>query len=162
MRAANMEPLEPYPGDVKPWRCHCRGCDRKIRPRFAGVQSGRGCRYCTNHGFDSAGRVVVYLLVHSEGSAARIGVTTASARRDRVARYAEDCWQFVQSWDVSGGDVAVEIERSVLGWWRDTLEALTGEDMPNGVWTEAAALTLDDITETRDRIQAEVDRLAAL
>jgi len=59
MRAANMEPLEPYPGDLKPWRCHCRTCDRKIRPRFANVQSGRGCRYCRNYGFDCAERGVV-------------------------------------------------------------------------------------------------------
>lgn len=52
MRAASMQPLEPYHGSGTPWRCICLRCGSEVSPRFSNVSSGQGaCKYC-------AGRVV--------------------------------------------------------------------------------------------------------
>jgi len=48
MRTAGLEPLEPYPGSNRPWRCSCVNCGREVAPRYGNVKfrGGRGCRYC--------------------------------------------------------------------------------------------------------------------
>jgi hypothetical protein len=47
MRAAGVEPLEPYPGTSKPWLCRCNTCGNEITPRLNGVRHGDGaCRFC--------------------------------------------------------------------------------------------------------------------
>ncbi len=46
MRAAGLMPLEPYPGAGRPWPCRCDRCGQEIRPRYAAVSKGAGCRYC--------------------------------------------------------------------------------------------------------------------
>ncbi|MYS17876.1 hypothetical protein [Streptomyces sp. SID4982] len=52
MRAAGLEPLEPYPGNATPWRCRCTGCGRETTPTYSNVNGGSsGCRFCA---FNSA------------------------------------------------------------------------------------------------------------
>lgn len=48
MRAAGVEPLEPYPGRAHaPWRCECQSCGSVVTPTMANVQRGQGpCRVC--------------------------------------------------------------------------------------------------------------------
>lgn len=49
MRAADFEPLEPYPGSSKPWRCvhDIETCGREVTPTYNKIQQGRkGCRFC--------------------------------------------------------------------------------------------------------------------
>lgn len=48
MEAANLEPLEPYPGsNNKPWKSKCLNCGQIVKPAFANVRSGGGgCIYC--------------------------------------------------------------------------------------------------------------------
>jgi len=47
MRAAGVEPLEPYPGSSKKWHCRCLTCGREVWPRHTSVHRGQGgCRYC--------------------------------------------------------------------------------------------------------------------
>ncbi|MGW7055123.1 hypothetical protein [Streptomyces sp. NPDC054887] len=47
MRAAGLEPLDPYPGSGRPWRCRCTGCGRETTPTYSNVNSGSGgCRFC--------------------------------------------------------------------------------------------------------------------
>ncbi len=47
MRAAGLEPLEPYPGLVSsPWRCRCLTCGDECAPRLSAVRRGVGCRSC--------------------------------------------------------------------------------------------------------------------
>ncbi|CAM5331034.1 hypothetical protein [Streptomyces chartreusis] len=48
MRAADLEPLEPYPGSSAPWRCRHTACGREGTPRLSNVTKGqRGCMYCS-------------------------------------------------------------------------------------------------------------------
>ena len=47
MRAAQLDPLEPYPGANKQWLCRCLRCGDITRPRYGNVHSGsRGCETC--------------------------------------------------------------------------------------------------------------------
>jgi len=48
MRAAGVEPLDPYPGTDKPWRCRCAACGHEVTPMLSMVRRGasKGCKYC--------------------------------------------------------------------------------------------------------------------
>jgi hypothetical protein len=56
MRAAQVEPLEPYRGSLIPWRCRCLRCDRVVWPRLSDVrnQGQRACAYCAGKKIDPA------------------------------------------------------------------------------------------------------------
>lgn len=47
MRAAGLQPLDPYPGSASPWRCRCRTCGKVVTPRYGNVRlRQRGCKFC--------------------------------------------------------------------------------------------------------------------
>lgn len=47
MRKAKLEPLEPFPGANKSWKCKCLRCGREVTPAYTTIQSGqKGCVYC--------------------------------------------------------------------------------------------------------------------
>ena len=47
MVAVGLEPLDPYPGASKPWRCRCSSCDAEVTPTYSRVRyAGSGCRLC--------------------------------------------------------------------------------------------------------------------
>jgi recombinational DNA repair protein (RecF pathway) len=47
MKAAKFEPLTPYPGANKPWKCKCLRCGREVQPAYTTIQNGqKGCVYC--------------------------------------------------------------------------------------------------------------------
>lgn len=53
MRSMGLEPLEPYPGTLKKWRCTHVRCGREVSPRYNDVQQGHsGCDYCTGRYVD--------------------------------------------------------------------------------------------------------------
>jgi recombinational DNA repair protein (RecF pathway) len=55
MRAANLEPLEPFPGASRPWRSRCLSCMREVRPKYATIRGGDGgCRFCGHNEVDPA------------------------------------------------------------------------------------------------------------
>jgi recombinational DNA repair protein (RecF pathway) len=47
MRKAKFEPLEPFLGANKPWKCKCLRCGRIVQPSYSSIQTGqKGCVYC--------------------------------------------------------------------------------------------------------------------
>jgi hypothetical protein len=47
MLAANLKPLEPYPGGANPWKCKCLVCGKTVKARLKTVKTGGGgCRFC--------------------------------------------------------------------------------------------------------------------
>lgn len=47
MLKAKLEPLVPYPGSQKPWKCKCLRCGRTVKPAYTTIQAGqKGCVYC--------------------------------------------------------------------------------------------------------------------
>lgn len=60
MREAGLEPLEPYPGSGKPWRCRCLKCEREVSPRYDRVKRGAGgCGYCARRAVDADSALLV-------------------------------------------------------------------------------------------------------
>jgi hypothetical protein len=48
MRAADLEPIEPYVHSKKPWRCIHKKCGREVSPTYNAIQRGQGgCGYCS-------------------------------------------------------------------------------------------------------------------
>ncbi len=53
MRKAKLEPLVPYPGSQKPWKCKCLRCGREVQPAYTSIISGqKGCVYCSGKKVD--------------------------------------------------------------------------------------------------------------
>ena len=46
MVSRNLNPLEPYRGAAKPWRCKCSVCGEEVKPTLASIKSGAGCAVC--------------------------------------------------------------------------------------------------------------------
>ncbi len=53
MRAAGVEPLEPYVSEMVKWRAQCRTCGREVAPRLNSVKRNhRACAYCSRNKAD--------------------------------------------------------------------------------------------------------------
>ena len=47
MSAADLEPLEKFPGSVSKWKCQCLKCKSIVYPSYSSIKSGQGgCRKC--------------------------------------------------------------------------------------------------------------------
>jgi hypothetical protein len=58
----NLQPLVPYPGASKPWKCSCLVCGKKVSPRYGGIVQGQGgCGYCSRSFVDPDDAVQVML-----------------------------------------------------------------------------------------------------
>lgn len=55
MRDAGVEPMEPYQGKARPWRCTCMSCGRIVTPIYDNVRRGQSaCAYCAGTKVDVA------------------------------------------------------------------------------------------------------------
>lgn len=154
MRSAQLEPLEPYPGALRNWRCQCLKCNRIVHPCYSTIQRGSGgCRWCRNSGFKAAEAAVVYLITHADYGAAKVGITDAS--EGRLKKHSRRGWQVLYRIDVPG-ELAISIETEILDWWRGELGLPTHlgpEEMPQGGWTETVCAEEIDLALTMHRIR---------
>jgi len=50
MRAAGLEPLEPFKGVRTSWKCRCTSCGKTVSPQLGSIRAGRGgCKYCAGN-----------------------------------------------------------------------------------------------------------------
>ena len=154
MRLQGVNPLVEYPGSGNPWRCECLKCGKVVTPRYSGVRFGQGpCKHCRPYGFDPENLGIVYLLLHPILGAAKVGIAKAAGFRLRA--HAKRGWQVVASVEVPG-KLAVEIEASILDWWRTGLGLppyLSKLEMPQSGWTETVDADAIDVPATVRRIQ---------
>ena len=148
LRAAELDPLEPYPGSMKPWRARHRPCSREVSPTLSNVQAGRGiCRYCHSD-FPFAGPAQVYLV--SDSFAFKIGICAPDS--DRLRQHKRWGWTLCWLIDVPTGDAAWTVEQGVLRWWRSDLRApaaYSAGDMPQLGATETVHCSAVGESETR-------------
>jgi hypothetical protein len=134
--SAGLTPLEGYPGSSKPWVAR-HLCGREVSPTLSNVRTGRGiCRYC-NSAFPYAGEADLYLV--TDGFALKIGI--AAPGSVRIATHRRWGWQHLWSVRVATGDLAYNLEQSVIAWWRDDLglpAAYPTSAMPQEGATETA------------------------
>lgn len=133
MRDAALEPLDPYPGNVAPWRCTCIKCGNVVSPTRANIQAGQGgCQYCSKHGLHPGEPADIYVLHHPEYGAHKVGVTVVGSKR--LTLFSRDGWQVFRTMRVARGDEARRIEASVLAGFRDAGHSpfLSAAELPNG------------------------------
>jgi hypothetical protein len=151
MRAAGLEPVDPYVNSGDPWRCRCTTCGEVVTPSYDRVKRGSSCAVCATYGFDPVAPARVYLIQHPDLSVAKIGITGQHTKYDRLSQHEELGWEVLGTWEFATGKESQQVEGTVLSWWRDELEApqaLTSEDMPQRGQTETAWLADVDIDET--------------
>jgi hypothetical protein len=155
MRTVDLEPLEPYPGSLRPWKCRCVKCDRVVAPCYSTIKQGwGGCRWCRNSGFKAAEAARIYLITHPGYGAAKIGVTAATGVR--LLRHGAQGWQVLVSEQVSG-QTALDIEEDILNWWRVELGLpayLSPQEMPHGGHTETVEADCIDLLATMNRVRS--------
>ena len=163
MREFGLEPLESFPGYFEKWRCIHNECGREVTPTLWYVKSREtGCKYCSTKGLDYSAAGIIYLLERQDFFAAKVGITTANSKTDRIAAHVKEGWQFISTWKTSTATEAEEIEDKTLQWWREVLEApisMRQEDMKSG-WTETASLlhvSINDTANYIDRLVLELE-----
>jgi hypothetical protein len=154
MQAVDLQPLEIYPGSLRPWKCRCMTCGRTVTPCYSTIQrGGGGCRWCANSGFKSGEDALVYLITHPGYGAVKIGIT--DAKGGRVKKHLQRGWEVLATVRVPG-ETAIAIEDEILDWWRVdlTLSPYLGrEEMPQGGWTETVDSMEIDVASTLRRIK---------
>jgi hypothetical protein len=155
-RNAGFEPLEPFPGTEKQWKC-THTCGREVSPTYSNVFAGGGCKFCSDSSFKYDAPGIVYLMANSDFQVLKIGITTKESRTDRIRDHELRGWSLIQKWNTDTGLEAEIIESAVLKWWRTTLSApiaLTSAQMPSGGYTETAALVHVDKEMTIEVVES--------
>lgn len=116
MRAARLEPLEPFDDAESPWRCRCLTCSRVVTPRLSGIGAGGGCKYCATKGLDLNAPAIIFVLTNPALSAHALGYDAADG--DAMDRMAQGGWEVVRSASVPTVEAAYEIRSAVLRWLR--------------------------------------------
>jgi len=154
MRAAGLEPLEPYVNAKAPWKCECQICGQISTPTYDRISATLGgCGFCSHRSF--LGKpACLYLVYEPDLDAVKVGI---GRTRRRAARWARAGWVVIKEWDVDDGMIAMAAENSVLDWWRSDLNAPYGatalEVGAMGGHTETAPLWAVDLDETVARIE---------
>jgi recombinational DNA repair protein (RecF pathway) len=159
MRIRKLEPLEPYPGTGKPWKCKCLQCQREVFPKHENLVQGQGgCKYCAKSGLDYLAPACVYLIFHTEWKANKIGI--AGLNTKRLDKHKSKGWETYKVLTVANGEAAFTIEQKVLKWIRRTKNLPPYLNKVDG-WSEtfsSEAMTLPEVWRKVQEIALEVDK----
>jgi hypothetical protein len=150
-----LEPLEPYPGDVEtPWRSRCMVCDTILDPGPAlhNIRAGQGgCPTCAERGINPSKPGYLYLVVHDEYAALKWGIANIE---QRLTQHISQGWRLAARWDFQLTRDAWEIERQVKSWVRGRgfPPALSADRMKYRGHTETVLTEDVSFTDARDYI----------
>lgn len=161
MLAAGLDPQDPYSGNGKDrWKCRCLNpkCGAITYPRLATVvATGSRCEECAPYGFQGRERALVYVLVHQDHAAVKIGITSLVAKTDRIGRHADEGWTAARTWEFAIGHDARAVETAVKRRFSEHARFLTPAQMPQG----GASETYPVAAVTVEALAAAVEELAA-
>lgn len=52
MKKSGFDPIVPFPGTNKAWKCKCVKCGKTTTPTYWNVAKGTGCKYCSSRAVD--------------------------------------------------------------------------------------------------------------
>lgn len=160
MKKAKLQPLVPYSGVHKRWKCKCLKCGEIVYPEFNSVQSGQGgCIYCAEIGFNYKKPAILYIISHHQMNSIKIGITNGSSKPDRLKQFQYYGWEVYKKYDFQKGMQAFKIEQKMLNWIRKDLnltQHLTIEQMPK-TGGQSETVSADSITLLD--IQKKVEKL---
>ncbi|MFG3055527.1 hypothetical protein ACGFZP_31920 [Kitasatospora sp. NPDC048239] len=97
MEDAGLRPLEPFPGSVTaPWPAEHEACGKRVEPTLDKVIQRRRapCQHCARFGFKPDQPGYLYLLVHEEFGAGKIGICNESS--ERIRAHERKSWTLVR------------------------------------------------------------------
>ena len=151
---ADLIPQVPYPGNQTQWECIHTVCGRTVFPMYISVRNGQGgCKYCSVSGLKWDVPTVVYFL--SNDWFQKIGVANNDTLAVRLKKHNRVGLKLRKSFQFETGELAYELEQSVITWWRDDLGAppIARDEMPDG-WTETVENSRVSIAETLEYLDA--------
>ena len=158
MESVGVRPLEPFPGTARlDWLVECLGCGYQFNSSADRAKYGHGCMKCNGGGIDPEKPAVLYLIVHDELEAVKVGI--AGRESPRVANHERLGWSVVRVWHLATGRAAHDVEQSLLDIWAvsGVPRGASADDMPIGGWTETASLAAVDVPAVVDWIAQRVD-----
>lgn len=66
MKAAGMDPLDPYRNVMAPWRSRCMTCGKESHPRLNNIKKGATCKWCAKNAVDPDEAAAVMLAAGLE------------------------------------------------------------------------------------------------
>lgn len=139
MKAQQLKPLEPYPGNKKGWKCVHTKCGNVVYPRFNSIQQNQGgCKFCMKT-FKYEKPSYLYLIWHQELMAIKVGIGNYGSKKDRLKSHINNGWIEYRVFDFSDGRTAEKCETEVLKWLRKERglsKFLSAEFMPQGGHSE--------------------------
>ncbi|MFB9249957.1 hypothetical protein ACFFWE_17060 [Sphaerisporangium melleum] len=102
---------------------------------------GHGCRFCATGGIDYDAPALVYVVLHRQLGAVKVGVTGAGLRYDRIHEHQRHGWDAYRSQLFDTGELAERTEQAVIAQLRarGLQPFLSATDMPQRGWTETFA-----------------------
>ncbi len=84
-------------------------------------RNGVGCPRCAQKGFDSTMPGILYVVIHRDYMAGKIGITNVNARTDRLKELVQSGWEIVSTTKRDNGLLVRDVETRVLRWIRKDL-----------------------------------------
>lgn len=111
-------PLADFPGTRAPWLSACMECGEFIRPRYSSiVNSGQGgCFNCATSGFRESEPALIYLVVHHDMQAAKVGICNLETRR--IDKHRRRGWVLHETYQFDQGVYARAAEKATVTLWR--------------------------------------------
>jgi hypothetical protein len=158
MRAARLEPLEPFDDADAPWRCRCLTCNRVVTPRLSSIGAGGGCKYCATKGLDLNAPATISVLTHPELNAHALSLDAASGEENE--RLTSLGWQAYKTASVPTVEDAFDIRAAVLRWLRLELGIPAGlaADAPNVIPDGSVAADAVEPSEIWAKVSSELSR----
>lgn len=143
-----LEPLEPFPGAVKPWKLRCKKCDEVTFTTWTIIGNKRkdaGCANCTPYGFKPNEPSFFYLIEHEKFDAYKLGISNLGS--GRLAKHNKNGWLIRRLLKFEKGSEAYSVEQLTLAWVRNDLLIPPAFFEGDG-WTETMPMSrigLDDL-----------------
>lgn len=163
MEKAGFKPLGEYVSRVKPWKSIHTKCGYEVSPTLANIAKGSGCKYCAETGIDYKAPGILYLLKHEKLKTLKVGISSTKAKKIRIPTHEKFGWELIKQWNLDTANTALTIETIVISKWRNELGApvaLTPKEMPQGGFSETAALVYVNLEDTANYIDRLVSELA--
>jgi hypothetical protein len=153
MIEADLIPQVPYPGNQTQWECIHTVCGRTVLPMYITIKNGSGgCKFCAISGLKWDVPTVVYFLANSWFQ--KIGVANNDTLNIRLKKHQRWGLQLKKCIQFETGELAYQLEQSVITWWREDLgaPAIARDELPDG-WTETVENARVSVDETMDYLR---------
>jgi len=120
LQKRGFEVLEPVTSAKKRLRVKCDRCEQEVTVIYDQILRGwSGCPGCSRNTFNATKPSVVYVLVHDDLLAYKIGIMNAGT--GRLRQHAQGGWTVLARYDFPDGASARAAEREALRWVREDL-----------------------------------------